>query len=232
MDLIWEGAREAFRLLVRGDAEVYGVALRSLLISSLATMIGVVAGGALGLVLGLREFPGRGLLLTVVNTGMALPPVVVGLVVYLLLVRGGPLGGLELLFTPAAVVVAQAVLVTPIVAGLTAAGLQALHPLLRWQVLALGASRWQYVWLLLREARLSFLAAVMLGFGVAIHEVGASLMVGGNIKGETRVLTTAIVLETARGELERAMALSFILLGLMYLAMLGLTYVQQRRARP
>jgi len=230
--LIWEGIKEGFRLLMEGDAEVYGVALRSLMVSGLATLVGVALGGALGLLLALREFPGRGLLLTVVNTGMALPPVVVGLVVYLVLARDGPLGGLGLLFTPAAMVVAQAVLVTPIVAGLTAAGLQSLHPLLRLQELALGASRWQYVWLLLREACLTFLAAVMLGFGVAIHEVGASLMVGGNIKGETRVLTTTIVLETARGELERAIALSFILLGLMYLAMLGLTYAQQRRARP
>ncbi len=232
METVIEGVREAFRLLLRGDSEVYSTAARSIVISGLATVIGLAAGGALGMFLGLQSFPGRGLVLALVNTGMALPPVVVGLVVFLLLSREGPAGRLGLLFTPAAMVIAQAVLVTPIVAGLTATGVQAIRPQLRWQILALGASRWQYAWLLLREARLTFMAAAMLAFGMAIHEVGASLMVGGNIQGETRVLTTSIVLETMRGNFETAIALSFVLLGLMYLTILGLTLVQQRRPAP
>jgi tungstate transport system permease protein len=230
MQVIWDGLREGLGLLLGGDRELYEVAGRSLLVSSLATLLGLAVGGPLGAFLGLRSFPGRNLLLALVNTGMALPPVVVGLAVFLLLARDGPLGALGLLFTPWAMVLAQGVLTTPLVAGLTAVALQSLHPRLRWQLLALGASRWQYLWLLLREARATFLAALMLAFGVAVHEVGASLMVGGNIRGETRVLTTSIVLYTARGEFERAIALALVLLALMYALMLALTALQQRRA--
>lgn len=229
MELIGEGIREAFRLIFRGDQQVYTIAARSLIISSLATLIGLAIGATVGLFLGLRSFAGRNLVLGLVNTGMALPPVVVGLFVFLLLTRDGPFGDLELLFTPAAMVIAQSIIATPIVAGLTAAAIQNLHPKLRLQILALGASRWQYAWLMFREARLPLLAAVMLAFGAAIHEVGASLMVGGNIKDETRVLTTATVLETQKGNFETAIALSVILLLVMYAVNLALTIVQQRR---
>ncbi len=229
MELIGDGIREAFRLIFRGDQQVYTIAARSLVISSLATLIGLAIGATVGLFLGLRSFAGRNLVLGLVNTGMALPPVVVGLFVFLLLTRDGPFGDLELLFTPAAMVIAQAIIATPIVAGLTAAAIQNLQPKLRLQILALGASRWQYAWLMFREARLPLLAAVMLAFGAAIHEVGASLMVGGNIKDETRVLTTATVLETQKGNFETAIALSVILLLVMYAVNLALTFVQQRR---
>ncbi len=229
MELIGDGIREAFRLIFRGDQQVYTIAARSLIISSLATLIGLAIGATVGLFLGLRSFAGRNLVLGLVNTGMALPPVVVGLFVFLLLTRDGAFGDLELLFTPAAMVIAQAIIATPIVAGLTAAAIQNLHPKLRLQILALGASRWQYAWLMFREARLPLLAAVMLAFGAAIHEVGASLMVGGNIKDETRVLTTATVLETQKGNFETAIALSVILLLVMYAVNLALTFVQQRR---
>jgi len=229
MELIGDGFREAFRLIFSGDRQVYTIAARSLIISGLATMIGLAIGAVAGLFLGLRSFAGRNLVLGLVNTGMALPPVVVGLFVFLFLTREGPFGDLRLLFTPAAMVIAQAVIATPIVAGLTAAAIQGLHPKLRLQILALGASRWQYAWLMFREARLPLLAAVMLAFGAAIHEVGASLMVGGNIKDETRVLTTATVLETQKGNFETAIALSVILLLVMYAVNLALTFVQQRR---
>ncbi|MBI1884815.1 MAG: ABC transporter permease [Chloroflexi bacterium] len=229
MELIGEGIREAFRLIFTGDGQVYAIAARSLAVSGVATAIGLTIGSLLGLVLGTRSFVGRNLVLSLVNTGMALPPVVVGLFVFMVLVRDGPLGRLHLLFTPAAMVLAQAIIVTPIVTALTAAAIQGLHPRLRLQILALGASRWQWAWLMFKEARLPLLAAVMLGFGAAIHEVGASLMVGGNIKDETRVLTTATVLETQKGNFETAIALSVILLLVMYAVNLALTLIQQRR---
>jgi len=184
---------------------------------------------SLGVFLAFRSFFGRTVVLSLLNTGMALPPAVVGLFVAMILVRNGPLGDLSVLYTPSAMVLAQAIIVTPIVAALSAAALQSLHPKLRLQILALGASRWQAMWLLVREARLPILAAVMLGFGAAIHEVGASLIAGGNLKGSTRVLTTAIVMETGRGRFEVAIALSLILLFIMYAVMLTLTLIQQRR---
>jgi len=162
---------------------------------------------------------------------MALPPVVVGLVVSILLWRNGPFGFLNLIYTPAAIVIAQTIIATPVVTGLTAAALQQLDPLLRLQLLGLGASRLQMVLALWWEARLPLLAALMAGFGSVISEVGASMMVGGNIKGQTRVLTTAIVLETSRGEFARAIALSILLLALAYMVNLTLTWIQQRGAK-
>ena len=169
-------------------------------------------------------------MLSVVNTGMALPPVVVGLWVSIFLWRSGPLGDLRLMYTPAAMVIAQMVIATPVVIGLTAAALQQLDPRLQIQLLGLGASRWQMIWALWREARLPLLAALMAAFGSVISEVGASMMVGGNIRGQTRVLTTAIVLETGKGEFAMAIALGFILLLLAFMVNWGLTRVQQRGA--
>jgi tungstate transport system permease protein len=161
-------------------------------------------------------------LLSIVNTGMALPPVVVGLVVAITLWRSGPLGGLRLIYTPIAIIIAQTIISAP------AAALAALDPRLQQQLLGLGASRPQMIWMLWREARLPLLAALMAGFGSVISEVGASMMVGGNIKGQTRVLTTAIVLETSKGEFEKALALSALLLILTYLINLALTLIQQK----
>ena len=159
---------------------------------------------------------------------MALPPVVVGLVVAIMLWRSGPLGSLRLIYTPIAIIIAQTIIAAPVVTGLTAAALEALDPRLRQQLLGLGASRGQMVWYLWREARLPLLAALMAGFGSVISEVGASMMVGGNIRGQTRVLTTAIVLETSKGEFGTALALSTLLLVLTYLITLALTWIQQR----
>jgi tungstate transport system permease protein len=162
---------------------------------------------------------------------MALPPVVVGLVVSILLWRSGPLGALRLMYTPVAIVIAQTVIAAPVVTGLTVAALQQLDPRLQLQLLGLGASRLQMVLALWREARLPLLAALMAGFGSVISEVGASMMVGGNLRYHTRVLTTAIVLETSKGEFAMALALSAILLILAYLVNLALTWIQQRNTR-
>jgi tungstate transport system permease protein len=229
MDLIWDGIREAFRLIFTGNGEVYEIVLLSLTVSGAATGIALIIGLGMASLLAFRPPPGRTLVLSFLNSGMALPPVVAGLIVAVLLWRTGPLGQLHLLYTPAAIVVAQAVIAIPVVTALSAVALQTLHPKLRLQILALGASRWQAAWLLFREARLPLLAAVMAGFGAAISEVGATIMVGGNIKGSTRTLTSATVLEVQRGNFETAMALSFILLALVYVVNLCLTVLQQRR---
>ncbi len=230
MELIWEGLKQALWLLVTGDREVLEITVLSLRISLTATAISLLLGIPAGTVMALTPFPGRQLAIALVNTGMGLPPVVVGLVISLLLWRSGPLGFLEILYTPTAMVIAQVCLAAPIVIGLTLAALQQVNPMLRLQLMALGASPIQVTILLLREARLPLLAAVMAGFGAVISEVGASLMVGGNIKGQTRVLTTATVLETGKGNFDLAIALSAILLLLTFLVNWALTWLQQRRS--
>lgn len=194
-----------------------------------ATFISLLLGIPLGAFLALQEFPGRRFVISLVNTGMSLPPVVVGLFVTIFLWRNGPLGFFRLLYTPTAMIIAQVIIAAPIVTGLTLAALQQLNPKLRLQILALGASRSQMVWLLLREARLPLLAAVMAGFGGVISEIGASMMVGGNLLGHTRVLTTATVMETSKGNFDIALALSVILLLLIFAVNALLTYTQQRQ---
>lgn len=211
--------------------EIFEITLLSLKVSFIATLISLLIGLPFGTWLALGNFRGRSLLLSIVNTGMALPPVVVGLVVAMTLWRSGPLGGLRLIYTPSAIIIAQMVISAPVVMGLTAAALSALDPRLQQQLLGLGASRLQMIWHLWREARLPLLAALMAGFGSVISEVGASMMVGGNIRGQTRVLTTAIVLETSKGEFEKALALSALLLLLTYLINLALTLIQQKGQR-
>jgi tungstate transport system permease protein len=228
MLLLWNGLLEALRLLIGSDVETWQVTLLSLQVSGLATGISLLLGLPLGTWLALGRFGGRRMALSLVNTGMALPPVVVGLGVSILLWRSGPLGDLHLIYTPWAIVIAQTVIATPVVAGLTTAALQALDPRLRLQLLGLGASQMQVIWALWREARLPLLAALMAGFGSVISEVGASMMVGGNIRGQTRVLTTAIVLETGKGDFARAIALSLLLLLLAFLINLALTWIQQQ----
>lgn len=178
--------------------------------------------------LALLRFPGRGLVVALVNTGMGLPPVVVGLFLSILLWRSGPLGGLGWLYTPVAMVLAQALIAWPVVVGLTLAAVQQIPEGFRLQVLGLGASGWQLLWVLARQARLPMLAALMAAFGAAISEVGASLMVGGNLRGQTRVLTTATVLETSQGNFEVAIALSVVLLLVTFLVNWALTWLQQR----
>src|SRR5688572_1832404 len=182
----------------------------------------------LGIALAHARIPGRGTNVALINTGMGLPHVVVGLFISIFLWRSGPLGFLELIYTPTAMIVAQVVIAFPIVAGLTMASFQALDPKLALQLLGIGASKSQLLWLLCKEAKLPLLAAVMAGFGGVISEVGASMMVGGNIRGETRVLTTATVLETSKGNFDIAIAFSVILLALTFAINFVLTRTQQR----
>jgi len=229
VDLLVAGVREALRLLVAGDREVFAILWLSLQVSGLATLLSLALGIPAGAALALLRFPGRTLVVSAVNAGMGLPPVVVGLFVTLLLWRSGPLGAWEILYTPAAIVLAQAVIAAPIVMGITLAAVQNVPEKFRLQLLGLGASRTQMVGVVLREARLPMLAAVMAGFGGIISEIGASMMVGGNIRGQTRTLTTATVLETGKGNFEVAIALSLLLLALVFGVNWTLTAVQQRR---
>ena len=228
MDLIVEGMLKAFQLLYSLDPEVLGIAWLSLKVSGLATLVSLFLGIGFGTLIALTRFPGKKILVSLVNTGMGLPPVVVGLFVSILLWRNGPLGFLELLYTPGAIIIAQSVIATPIVMGITIAAMQNLPANLRLQILALGATRTQLVWMLIKEARLPLMAGVMAGFGGVISEVGASIMVGGNVKGYTRVLTTATVMETGRGNFDIAIALSFILLLFCFMINYVLTHIQQR----
>ena len=229
MDVLVDGVRQAVALLVSADAEVLSVLWTSLKVSGTATLIALLLGIPAGAALALARFPGRTLVVSAVNTGMGLPPVVVGLFVTILLWRSGPLGALEVLYTPTAIVIAQAVIAAPIVTGITLAAVQNVPVAFRMQLVGLGASRTQMVWVVLREARLPMLAAIMAGFGGVISEIGASMMVGGNIKGETRTLTTAMVLETGKGNFDVAIALSILLLVLVFAINWALTAVQERR---
>lgn len=213
------------------DPEIFQITVLSLEVSVLATFLSLLLGLPLGTLLALGRFPGRSFLLSVVNTGMGLPPVVVGLFVAMSLWRSGPLGDLNIIYTPTAIVIAQVVIAFPVVTGLTTAALQALDTSLQLQLLGLGASRLQMIWLLWREARLPLLAGMMAGFGSVISEVGASMMVGGNIRYQTRVLTTAIVLETSKGEFNNAIGLAVLLLTITFLVNWGLTWIQQRAAK-
>ena len=231
MDLIAQGIWKALHLLVTLDREVIGITLLTFEVSGSATAISLLLGIGIGVAIALNSFTGKRFVVSLVNTGMGLPPVVVGLFVSILLWRSGPLGSLGLLYTPTAIVIAQSIIATPIIMGITIGAIQSLAPALRLQILALGATRRQLVWILVREARLPLMAAVMAGFGGVVSEVGASIMVGGNVRGYTRVLTTATVMETGRGEFDVAIALSVILL----LASLGANYVLtaiQQRERP
>lgn len=228
MDLIFGGFKEAIKLLWNLDAEVLGITWLSLKISGIATLISVVAGVSSGVAIGLSRFWGRRALIGVINACMGFPPVVVGLFVSIFLWRSGPFGFLGILYTPTAIVIAQVIIATPIVMGITIAAINQLPERLRLQSLALGATRLQMVWLLIREARLSLLAAIMAGFGGVISEIGASIMVGGNIKGQTRVLTTATAIETGKGNFELAMALGLILLLLMLIVNFILTHIQMK----
>ena len=228
MDIIIEGIKQAVILLFTLDPEVLGITWLSLKISGTATFLSMFMGVSVGTVVALTKFPGRRFVVSLINTGMGLPPVVVGLFVTIFLWRNGPFGFLEILYTPTAIIIAQTVIATPIVMGISLAAIQALPTNLRLQILALGATRLQMVWILVKEARLPLLAAVMAGFGGVISEVGASIMVGGNIKGYSRVLTTATVMETGKGNFDIAMALGIILMLLAFIINSILTQVQQR----
>jgi len=217
--------------LFAADATTAAIVLRSLVVSGVATAFAVFVGVPVGYVIARRRFRGRTILLGFLNTGMGMPPVVVGLVVWLLLVRSGPFGDLGLIYTPLAMVLAQFLIAAPIIIGFTTASIQALPPRLPDLLAVLGAGRLRTLWLLAVEAKLGLLVAIMAAFGAIVSEVGASMIVGGNLERSTRVLTTAIVTETSRGEVERALFLGFVLLLLSFAVNLTLTIIQQR-ARP
>ncbi|QYN38435.1 ABC transporter permease [Pseudonocardia sp. DSM 110487] len=223
MDVLFDGVAQAFSLLFSGDAETWAITLLTMRVSLGATAIAALVGVPLGAAIALGSFPGRRLLLAAANTGMGLPPVVVGLVVTVLLWRSGPLGGLGLLYTPTAMVVAQAVIATPVVVALVAAALRQVDPEFLVQMQGLGATRLRALLALGAEARLPLLAAAMAAFGAVVSEVGAAQMVGGNIAGQTRVLTTAAVLATSRGEFGLAIAFGLVLLLLAFAVNLVVT---------
>ena len=229
MDLIWQGIIQAFHLLLTADPEVVEIVLATLKVSGTATIISVILGVPLGTVIALNKFPGRKFVLSLVNTGMGMPPVVVGLWVSIFLWRSGPFGFLNIIYTQTAMIIAQAIIAAPMVVGLTAAAIEQIDSKLRLQIKALGANGFQYIWYLLKEMRFSLFAAIIAGFGAVISEVGASMMVGGNIKGMTRVLTTATTLEVSKGDFDIAIALSIILTLLSYGVTFWLTNLQQKQ---
>lgn len=231
MDDLRHGVAEAFRLLLTGNPELYQIIGRTLVISTVATALAMLVGIPIGYGLARGRFRGRTMLLSAVNTGMGIPPVVVGLIVWLLLTRSGPLGSLDLIYTKQAMMIAQFVIATPLVIGFTAASIQSLPAELPDLLYTLGAGRLRRLWMIVSEAQLGLLAAIMAGFGAVISEVGASMTVGGNLRGSTRVLTTAIVTETGRGNVPVALALGLLLLALAFSVNVLLTFVQQRQHR-
>jgi tungstate transport system permease protein len=215
------------------SSDLYEIVLLSLKVSGTALLFSTLIGVPVGVLIGLTRFKGRRLVTAVMYTGMGFPPVVIGLIVYLLLSRSGPLGGLSLpfiptLFTPGAMIVAQTIIAFPLVAGFTMAAVMGVDPQLRQQVLSLGATKRQAALTVLAEARLGVIVAIIAGFGSIISEVGAVMLVGGNIEGRTRVLTTAIVLETRQGNFDLALALGAILLGMVFIANLLMMRLQGR----
>lgn len=232
MQTVLDAFFNAFQLLASGDPELAAIVGLTLRVTGIALLLALVLGLPVGALLGLmKRFPGGGCIIPLIYTGMGLPPVVVGLFVYLLLSNQGPLGALGWLFTPSAMVLAQTIIALPLVVGLTLTAVQSLDSLLPLQLRALGATRWQLARTMLAESRLGVFAAIVAAFGSIISEVGAVILVGGNIRGETRVLTTAIVLETRRGQFALAIALGLILLGLSLLANVALYRLQQRGVR-
>ena len=232
MEVILAGLAEAVRLLTTGDRDVVDITLRTMQVSGISTLMSVIVGIPFGTFLAFTKFFGRGFVVSFVNFAMGLPPVVVGLITWLMLTRRGPLGALGLIYSPTAMIVAQTVIASPVVAGFSLAAVQSMNPKLGLQILSFGANRWQYILLLLWESRLGILAAIIAGFGRVIGEVGASMMVGGNVRGYTRVLTTATVLEVSKGAFELATALGIILLLLSFLITAALSHIQQRGRRP
>ncbi len=224
---------EAFRLILSGDSGLFEIVLLSLRVSGIALALSTLIGIPLGAALGLGRFVGRRALVALMYTGMGFPPVVVGLFVYLLLSRSGPLGQLDSslvpdLFTPGAMVIAQCIIAFPLVAGFTMAAVMGVDPGLRQQVRSLGATDWQTTLTVLLEARVGVIVSIIAGFGGIISEVGAVMLVGGNIEGRTRVLTTAIVLETRQGNFDLALALGAILLAITFIINVAMLRLQGR----
>ncbi|MGG0717327.1 ABC transporter permease [Robertmurraya massiliosenegalensis] len=231
MDLLLDGLIRALEMIASGDPEVFEIAWRTLRVSLTAIIISTFIGIPLGIIIGLTKFPGRKLLLVFINIGMGLPPVVAGLWITIFLWRSGPLGHLSLLYTPTAIIMAQILVSLPIIIGLTSSAFQQIDEKMLMQIKALGATKLQGLKILLIETKVAILAAIITGFGRVIAEVGAAMMVGGNIKGDTRILTTSIVMEVSKGNFDIAFALSFIIMILAFLITFILTFLQQRSRR-
>ncbi len=228
MDLLIEGMKKAIDMLLSGNPEIFEITWLTLRVSMTAILISTCIGIPLGILIGLNSFRGRRLLLVFINIGMGLPPVVAGLWITMLLWRSGPLGSLSLLYSPTAIVMAQVLVSLPIVIGLTSSAFQQIDDKMLMQIKSLGATRLQTISLLIKETRIAILAAIIAGFGRVIAEVGAAMMVGGNIRGETRILTTSIVMEVSKGNFDVALALSFILMTVAFIITFLLTILQQR----
>jgi tungstate transport system permease protein len=232
MDSILEGFRKAFFLILHLDPELLSIILLSLKVSGAALIVSTALGLPLGAVTGLKKFLGRGILINILNTFMGLPPVVVGLFVYLLLSRSGPFGFLALLYTPAAMIIAQSILAFPIVAALSHSSIIKIDPLIMQASMTLGATRFQITTTVIKEARYGIMAGIIAALGRVMAEVGAILIVGGNIAGYTRVMTTTIALETDKGNFELALALGFILLVISFVINMFLYIVQRKGVSP
>jgi tungstate transport system permease protein len=232
MDSILSGFSQAFTLIVHLNPELFGIIFLSLVISGIALLIAIMVGLPAGSFIGLKKFPGRGLAVSSVNTFMGLPPVVVGLFVYLLLSRKGPLGFMGLLYSPSAMVIAQTILAVPIVTALCHSAVANVDPLIRQAARTLGATPLQETLAVIHEARYGIYSAVIAAFGRVMAEVGAILIVGGNIAGYTRVMTTTIALETDKGNFELALALGIILLAISFIVNAALHTVQRKGAVP
>ena len=225
---IWQGLVKAVELIVSFDPEVMSIAGRSLTISVTATLLAGVICLPLGSLIHFNRFIGKRTLINFIQTFYSIPTVVVGLFVFLLFSRAGPLGGLNLLFTPTVMVIGQMILITPVLLGLTVSALSGVDKAISETARSLGASDFQTVVIVLKEARFAVMAAILLAFGRAISEVGLALMVGGNIRGFTRVFTTAISLETSKGDIELAIALGIILILIALIINIVLNRLQQR----
>jgi len=232
MDTIIQGLLKALGLLLSFDRELYSIILLSVEVSGVAVVLAAALGIPLGALCALKRFPGRGVLITLLNTFMGLPPVVAGLVIYLFLSRSGPLGFMGLLYTPSAMVIAQAVIALPIVAALTWSAVASVDPAVRETAVTLGATPVLANWRIVSEARLQVISAVIAGFGRTTAEVGAVLIVGGNIAGYTRVMTTSIAMETGKGSFELAIALGVVLMLLAFAFNLILRLLQGKGGRP
>lgn len=228
MDLLFEGLKRAIEMIATGDPEIFEITWRTLRVSLTAVLFSTLIGIPLGILIGLTKFRGRKILLVFINIGMGLPPVVAGLWITIFLWRSGPLGHLSLLYTPTAIVMAQILVSLPILIGLTSSAFQEIDDKMLMQIKALGATKLQSLKILLIETRVAILAAIIAGFGRVIAEVGAAMMVGGNIKGDTRILTTSIVMEVSKGNFDIAFALSFIIMTLAFIITFCLTFLQQR----
>jgi tungstate transport system permease protein len=232
MALIIEGFQRAFSLLIQLNPELLGIIYLSIKVSGLALCIAAISGIPVGAVIGLRKFFGKGLVVSMLNTFMGLPPVVVGLFLYLILSRSGPMGFMGLLYSPTAMIIAQTILALPIIIALSLTAVTSVDETVKQSAMALGATSGQISILVINESRYSIMAAVIAAFGRVIAEVGAVLIVGGNIAGLTRVMTTTIALETDKGDFELALALGIVLLAISLIVNAGLHLIQKQGVKP